>query len=107
MSLGESSVAESASIVTNEMHAIVGKEMRRVVSYPINVQDIRRWAMAVWYPETPPRQYWDEEYAVQVSGGGLAAPEDFNPFAWTTQFPALDGPQVSQTAFSEAELETL
>ena len=101
---GNSVVVEIASIVTDEMRSIVGKEMRRVVSYPVTAQDIRRWVIAVWYPETPPRQYWDEEYARQAPAGSLVAPEDFNPFAWATPEPALDGPQVSQTAFSEAEL---
>lgn len=45
--------------------------------------DIRRWAMAVYWPEEPPRIYWDEDYARSTRWGGIVAPVDFNPFAWS------------------------
>lgn len=90
--------------VTDEMRAIVGKVMRETVSYPIAVSDIRKWAVAVYYPEVPPRLYWDEDYAARSRWGGIVAPEDFNPFAWMTRTPSPDDPPVSQTAFSEREL---
>ena len=45
-------------------------------SMPIAVSDIRKWAQAVYYPEAPPRQYWDEEYAATTPAGGIVAPED-------------------------------
>lgn len=92
-------MSEAASIVTDAMRGIVGAVMRESVSYPIAASDIRKWAMAVYYPKTPPRHYWDE--SVQ---GGIVAPEEFNPFAWMTRKPSPDDPPVSQTAFSEAEL---
>jgi hypothetical protein len=94
----------SACRVTEEMRRIVGKVMRETVSYPISVSDIRKWAMAVYYPETPPRLFWDEDYAAGSRWGGIVAPEDFNPFAWMTRKPTPEDPPVSQTAFSEAEL---
>jgi hypothetical protein len=52
------------------------------VSPPISLSDIRKWAIAVYWPETPPRLYWDEEYARTTRWGGIIAPQDFNPFAW-------------------------
>ena len=55
---------------------------------PIALSDIRRWAAAIYYPESPPRLFWDEEYAASTSHGGVVAPEEFNPFAWFT----ADGP---------------
>jgi hypothetical protein len=48
----------------------------------VSTSDIHRWAIAVYWPETPPRLFWDEEYAKTTRWGGIVAPEDFNPFAW-------------------------
>lgn len=87
------------TVLTDAMRGIVGKVMRESVSYPIAASDIRKWAMAVYYPDTPPRRFWDES-----TEGGIIAPEEFNPFAWMTVKPTADDPPVSQTAFSEAEL---
>jgi hydroxyacyl-ACP dehydratase HTD2-like protein with hotdog domain len=39
--------------------------------------------MAVYWPEEPPRIYWDEDYARSTRWGGIVAPVDFNPFAWS------------------------
>jgi len=49
-----------------------GTECSRSVSYPIEASAIRKWAMAVYWPEPAPRVFMDAEYA----------PEDFDPFAW-------------------------
>lgn len=79
--------------VTKEMKAWIGKDFNRRVSPPISQSDIRKWAIAVYWPETPPRLYWDEEYAKETKFGGIVAPEDFNPFAWPVQRPAAtEGP---------------
>lgn len=86
------------------MRRIVGEAMRESVAHPIAVSDIRKWAMAVYYPEDPPRLFWDEAFAAATEHGGIVAPEEFNPFAWSTQKPSLTDPKVSQTAFSEREL---
>ena len=72
------------SHVTQAMRDIVGREHGEQVSFPIDASDIRRWAVAVYYPEDPPRLYWDEEYAKSTAHGGIVAPEEFNPFAWMT-----------------------
>lgn len=44
--------------------------------------DIRRWSIAVYWPEPPPALFWDATQASTTRWGGVVAPEDFNPFAW-------------------------
>lgn len=68
--------------ITDELRAQIGVETDRRVSYPVSESDIRKWAIAVYWPETPPRLFWDAEYAKKTRFGGIVAPEDFNPFAW-------------------------
>ena len=41
----------------------------------------------MYYPERPPRLYWDEAYARSTRWGGIVAPEEFNPFAWMSAEP--------------------
>jgi N-terminal half of MaoC dehydratase len=76
------------SWISDEMRAAIGGQHSDRRSMPISVSDIRKWAIAVYYPEAPPREYWDEEYAKRTPAGGIVAPEEFNPFAWITE----DGP---------------
>ncbi|HEY7107487.1 MAG TPA: MaoC family dehydratase N-terminal domain-containing protein [Acidimicrobiia bacterium] len=80
--------------ISDEMRAAIGTELMERVSFPVSVSDIRRWAVAVYYPEPPPREFWDEEYAADTPFGGIVAPEEFNPFAWMTQAGPrrFDGP---------------
>ena len=68
--------------VTAAMEAAVGTETARRVSFPIGASDIRRWAIAVYWPEPPPRLFWDAAYASGTRHRGIVAPEEFNPFAW-------------------------
>ncbi|MFE3058773.1 MaoC family dehydratase N-terminal domain-containing protein [Nocardia sp. NPDC059239] len=75
------------SYITPEMEECVGRVFERVVSFPISSSDIRRWALAVYYPEPPPREFWDAEYASRTRHGGIVAPHEFNPFAWMTAEP--------------------
>ena len=70
------------SYVTDAMRGAIGNETERRVSYPIAASDIRRWALAVYYPELPPLEYLDEDYAAKQPSGGMIAPQEFNPFAW-------------------------
>ena len=70
--------------ISEEMRAAIGGVHSDRRSMPISVSDIRKWAQAVYYPEPPPREYWDEEYAATTPAGGIVAPEEFNPFAWMT-----------------------
>ena len=70
--------------ISEAMQTVIGGELSRMTSFPITDSDIRRWAVAIYYPEDPPRLFWDEDYAAQTRYGGLVAPEEFNPFAWMT-----------------------
>ena len=70
------------SNITAAMRDAVGRQLTRRVSFPVAESDIRRWAIAVYYPQEPPRRFWDEAYAKSTRYGGIVAPEDFNPFAW-------------------------
>jgi hypothetical protein len=72
------------SLISAEMSAAIGGEIARRVSYPVDASDIRRWAVATYYPYEPPRRFWDAEAA----GGRIVAPADFNPFAWMAAEPA-------------------
>jgi hypothetical protein len=73
--------------ISPEMTAAVGREFGRRQSFPISESDIRKWAIAVYYPEDPPRMFWDAAYAATTGHGGIVAPEDFNPFAWMAADP--------------------
>ncbi len=75
------------SVITAAMRAAIGTELSRTVSYPVSASDIRRWAVAVYYPAEPPERFWDEKAAQESRWGGIVAPEDFNPFAWLTAEP--------------------
>jgi len=88
------------TLITDEMRAIVGVVMSEATSYPISASDIRKWAIAVYFPEVPPPIFWDEEYAATTRYGGIVAPEEFNPFAWITKEPK---PTVQVTRFGDFE----
>jgi hypothetical protein len=81
--------------ITPEMEALVGVELGSQTSLPISASDIRRWAVAIYFPTPPPRHYWDEEHAATMRWGGMVAPEEFNPFAWMT----AGGPPARRETF--------
>lgn len=62
---------------------------------PVTASDIRRWAIAVYWPEPPPARFVDEKVAAASKWGGLIAPQELNPFAWAPggppRTPALPG----------------
>jgi hypothetical protein len=70
------------SYIRPDMLAAIGRPLGRRVSYPVSESDIRRWASAIYYPESPPARYYDAEVAAKSRWGGIIAPRDFNPFAW-------------------------
>src|SRR3954470_12545732 len=80
---------DQPTVISDEMRGAIGRAFDEKQSYPVAASDIRRWAIAVYYPEPPPRLYWDEEYARSTVHSGIVAPEDFNPFAWATVRPAM------------------
>ena len=80
--------------ISDEMRALIGQEFGDgMTSVPISLSDVRKWALAIYYPQDPPRLFWDEAYAATTSHGGIVAPEDFNPFAWFN----ADGPRMRPT----------
>lgn len=79
------------TLVTPEMEARKGVWENLRVSPPIAESDIRKWAIASYWPDTPPRLFWDHEYAKGTRWGGIIAPNDFNPFAWPIDRPRTAG----------------
>ena len=70
------------SLVSSELREAVGRMLSRRVSFPVSESDIRRWAVAVYWPEDPPRHFVDVAYAEATRPQGFVAPAEFNPFAW-------------------------
>ena len=64
----------------------IGKPLPPFASLPVDANDIRRWAQAIWYPELPPSDQFDVKVAAEGPWKGLVAPRDFNPFAWHPDF---------------------
>jgi hypothetical protein len=82
-------MATAETLITPQMEEAKGKWGESRVSPPISASDIRRWAIATYWPETPPAIYWDEDYAKTTRWGGIIAPSDFNPFAWPVRRPVM------------------
>jgi hypothetical protein len=80
------------SMVSSDMLERKGVWGESRSSYPVTATDIRRWAIAVYWPEQPPPIFWDEDYAATTRWGGIIAPQDFNPFAWPVERPGMGGP---------------
>lgn len=72
----------STTYVTDDLRTMLNVERDVRISPPISESDIRKWAIAVYWPETPPRLFWDTEYAKTSRWGSIVAPVEFNPFAW-------------------------
>lgn len=68
--------------ISEEIRKMLDVERDVMISPSISESDIRKWAIAVYWPETPPRQFWDATYASRRRWGGIVAPQEFNPFAW-------------------------
>lgn len=94
-----SDAAETISNISAEMRAAIGTQLGSRSSYPISASDIRKWAIAVYFPEAPLERY--------VGAGGpdapLTAPHEFNPFAWAAPGRQPKKPDVS-AAFLENQL---
>lgn len=70
--MSESTIATSN--ISEAMRTAVGTEIGRSVSYPVGENDIRRWAIATYWPEEPPARYLD----APADGSPMIAPEEFN-----------------------------
>ena len=77
----------SETYVTQDLIDRKGVWVDGRTSPPIAESDIRKWAIATYWPEQPPAIYWDDEYARSTRYGGIIAPPDFNPFAWPIDRP--------------------
>src|SRR5215217_6356724 len=68
--------------------------------------------IAVYWPEEPPRLFWDEEYAGTTRFGGIVAPQDFNPFAWPVRHDpnaraaTLRGPMPGRFGMNGGQTDT-
>ena len=74
-----------STLITEEMRGILGRPYATATSFPVSASDIRRWAIAVYYPEPPPCEFYDDEYAASTPAGGIVAPLEFNPFVWMSR----------------------
>jgi len=83
--------ADEQTLVTQEMVDRKAEWGSERTSPPVSESDIRKWAIAVYWPEQPPSMYWDAEYAGGTRHGGIIAPPDFNPFAWPIRPTPTDG----------------
>jgi len=79
--------------VSDEMRGALGTLLTRRISYPVAESDIRKWALAVYWPEKPPREFLDAE----------RAPEDFNPFAWAVAESEIGGRPEPDVAVAGSE----
>ncbi len=79
------------TLVTPDMLERQGIWSDERVAPPISASDIRKWAIATYWPEKPPAIYFDEAYAADTRYGGIIAPPDFNPFAWPVDRPVALG----------------
>jgi len=68
--------------ITEAMRSAIGRQSRRQVSFPVSESDIRKWALAVYFPDPPPREFIDPDCASSSRWGGMVAPQEFNPFNW-------------------------
>jgi acyl dehydratase len=64
----------------------LGRPLPALSSYPVDANDIRRWAQASYYPEQPPPELMDLTVAAKGPWGELVAARDFNPFAWNHDY---------------------
>jgi hypothetical protein len=73
--------------ITPEMRSAIGREISRKTSFPISASDVRKWAIAVYYPNEPPAMFWRGHSTQGVVSNEMPVPEDFNPFAWISAEP--------------------
>ena len=79
------------TLVTKDMEERKGVWGEERTAPPVSESDIRKWGIASYWPEQPPRIFWDEAYAKGTRWGGIIAPNDFNPFAWPVDRPGAGG----------------
>ncbi len=73
--------------ITPEVKARIGVEVPGLTAAPVEESDIRKWAIAVYWPEQPPRLFWDAEHARKTRWKGIVAPQEMNVFTWPAERP--------------------
>ena len=71
--------AVSATLITPALKDSLKVWSAPEISHPVDRSDLRKWAIAVYWPEVPPKLFWDEEYAKATKYGGIVAPRPANP----------------------------
>ena len=98
------------TLIAPELRDAEGRWEEARLSPPVSVSDIRKWAIATYWPQTPPPIHWDEAYAAKTRCGGIVAPADFNPFAWpvhrTPLAPLPTPPGLRLTSLNGGQVET-
>jgi hypothetical protein len=87
-------MSPESGLITPEMQAAMGSPLLSQVSPPIAASDVRRWAIACYYPLPPPPEFLD--------GPDQKVPEEFNPFAWHPAAPAYRDPSTNALGLLEA-----
>lgn len=98
------------TLISADLEGRKGRWSSATNSPPVTASDIRKWAIATYWPETPPRLFWDEGYAAGTRWDGIVAPSDFNPFAWPVHpswmAPALGPDGRKLTSLNGGQVET-
>jgi len=93
--------AVPATLITPALKGILNVWSAPEISHPVDRSDLRKWAIAVYWPEVPPKIFWDEGYANTAKYGGIIAPREFNPFAWPAIRPAERAPRPARRGVGE------
>lgn len=90
----------SETHISPAMTAAVGSVISTTRSHPLTDSDIRRWAIAVYWPQEPPPRF----VAPTDPQAPLVAPEELNPFAWSVAEQTWAGTQQSGPDATENRL---
>ena len=89
----ETAAPAPATLITPALKDSLNVSSAPEISHPVDCADLRKWAIAVYWPDVPPKIFWDEAYAKTTKFGGIIAPREFNPFAWPAIRPADRAPR--------------
>ena len=64
---------EPTTLVTQDMIDSKGVWGPETTSYPVGASDIRKWAIATYWPEKPPQIFWQGANASQPSLSGVGS----------------------------------
>ncbi|MGZ7013562.1 MAG: FAS1-like dehydratase domain-containing protein [Acidimicrobiales bacterium] len=73
--------------LTQDEIDLIGTSTAPITAPPVDVNDIRRWAIATHWPEPPPARFVDQQAAEASPWGGFVAPRELDPFAWCPTRP--------------------